>query len=440
MQAAVGIVGLSITITAVLLVLVSSWNPGRGSQPSRQPQTIQPSGRDRFCPPLPPAGAGQRVEVIERGDATALLEKLHAAAPGTTIVLADGTYRLAPNQSLEVTAPRIQIRSRSGNRDSVIIEGGYNNVSINSDDVTVADVTLRNAHNHSIQVRGENGLKRTTIYNVHLVDAGQQFVKVSTSPDGTTGRFADDGVVACSLIEYTTYSKGNGDTGPSYANGIDILAGRGWVVRDNVLRRIRSQEGPTGPSIYLGRNAIDSVIQRNLMVDCWRGIALGLGAPDAMSRGGAAVPYDHQNGVVENNVFLALHERADAAIENNFASNSRIVHNTVYYNEGINHAVPWGIEYRFPSTTGIVIQNNLTNRPIEKRTPYPDSDATIEGNVTHAAASWFRSLTNEDVHLVEGAPAIRAGTRIPDSSPDIDGEDRHRDRAPDAGADESQAP
>jgi hypothetical protein len=391
-----------------------------------------------FCPPLAPPKRGQKTAFIKSGDVRSLLRKLSAASPDTTLLLADGVYALAPNQSLEVNTPRVTLTSASGRRDAVIIEGGYNNVSINTNDVTVANLTLRYPKFHAIQVRGEKGLQGIKIYNAHLVDAGQQFVKVSTG-DGTKGKSADNGLVACSLIEYTTYARGTDVTPPSYTNGVDILAGKGWVIRDNVFRRIRSQAGPAGPAILAWKNAMDSVVQRNLIVDCWRGIALGLSTPNKLSRGGADVLYDHQHGRVENNVILALHEPADAAIENNFAFNSRVLHNTVYYHEAVKHAVDWAIEYRFPPTTA-VIQNNLTNLRILKRPPYPHQEARVEGNITHAVPAWFRDLTHEDVHLVEAAPAIDAGVSVPDSTDDIDGDTRPAGHAPDAGADEFVSP
>jgi len=171
-----------------------------------------------------------------------------------------------------------------------------------------------------------------------LLDAGQQFIKVSTE-DGQGQQFGDDELVACSLMEYTTFSKGNGQKCPIYTNGVDILAGKNWMIRDNVLRRIRSEKEPVGPAILVWRNAMDTVIKRNVIVDSWRGIALGLAAPGCRSRGGAGVTYDHQNGLVENNVILALHESADAAIENNYAGNSGILHNTIYYRKDLTHAV-----------------------------------------------------------------------------------------------------
>ncbi len=391
-------------------------------------------GASNFCTLLASPGSGQRVEFIKSGDVQDLLHKLHTASPGTTLFLADGVYTLAGDRSLEVNTPRITLRSTSGNRKSVIIEGGYNNVSINASGFTVADLTLRNPRFHNIQVRGERGVLRTTLYNLHLLDAGQQFIKVSTG-DGTQDRYADEGLVACSLIEYGTYARGTGGTPPSYTNGVDILAGKGWMIRDNTFRRIRSKEGPAGPAILVWKNAIDTVVKRNLIIDSWRGVALGLTAPDAHSRGGAPVKYDHQNGLVENNVILALNEPADAAIENNYALNSRVFHNTIYYREGIKHAVSWSIEYRFPQTTA-VIKNNLANLPIIKRHPHPNQGAVLQGNVTDARKEWFRNLITGDFHLARNAPAIDQGMPLPESSEDIDGKRRPFGRAPDAGADE----
>lgn len=391
-----------------------------------------------FCTPFDPPGPEQEITRIGSGDADDLLWQLRTASPDTTLSLADGIYSLASDQSLEVNVPRITIRSASGNRDAVIIEGGYNNISVNADNFTVADLTLRTPRFHNIQVRGESGARYTRVYNTHLLDAGQQFVKVSTG-DGTLGQFADNGLVACSLIEYTTYSSGTDITPPVYTDGIDILAGKDWVIRDNVFRRIRSKDGPAGPAILVWKNAMNTVVRRNLIIDSWRGITLGLAKPDMLSRGGSQVIYDHQNGLVENNIILALHESADAAIENSYALNSQVFHNTVYYNETIKHAVDWSIEYRFLPTTAI-IKNNLTNFPIIKRYPYPTRGAILAGNVTDAKVDWFENILAEDFHLTRNAPAIDRGVSITESSADIDGNARPLGKASDAGADECERP
>jgi hypothetical protein len=202
-----------------------------------------------------------------------------------------------------------------------------------------------------------------------------------------------------------------------------------------VFRRIRSEGGPAGPAILVWKNALNTVITRNLIVDCWRGITLGLNVPDAYSRDGPSAPYDHQNGLVENNVILALREPADAAIENNFAKDSKIFHNTVYYREGLRHAVNWSIEYRFTQTTATIV-NNLTNMQILKRQPMPTQDAVMQGNITNAEAKWFVDVLAENAHLIKGAGAIDRGAKDVVSPADIDGTKRPVGQAPDAGADE----
>ncbi len=391
-----------------------------------------------YCPALALPEKDDRVQFIRSGDVGMLRDHLQNAVPGMKLLLEPGVYRLGSGSSIEVSTPGIVLSGSSGAREVTIIDGGNINIAVNADNVTIANLTLRNAYFHSIQVRGERGVARTRLYNLHLLDSGQQFVKVSTG-DGLSGRFADDGEIACSLIEYSDFSRGTRVSRPDYTNAIDILAGKGWVVRDNLIRRIRSETGPAGPAILVWKNSQDTVIQRNVIIDSWRGIALGLSPADSRSRGGPDVGFDHQNAVVENNVVLAINEPADAANENNYALNSRILHNTVYYNPRLRHATGWSIEYRFPPTT-VTIVNNLTNRPIVRRHPYPVQGARQAGNITNTQATWFRDITAADFHLRMNAPSVDRGAREPSSERDFDGDIRPQGRAPDPGADEYASP
>ena len=350
-------------------------------------------------------------------------------------MLERGVYVLDNKQSIPLKVPGLTLRGVPGNRDAVRIEGGASSIVVAANYVTIADLTVAGSQFHSIQVRGEFGVSYTKIYNVHLVDAGQQFVKVSAGKS-KDGPYGDDGLVACSLIEYTTYSKGNGHTPATYTNAIDILAGKNWVVRDNMIRRIRSKDGPAGPAILVWKNAQNTVIKRNQIVDSWRGIALGLMHPGKRSRGGPEVLYDHQNGVVENNVILAIREPADAAIENNFARGSKIYHNTIFYRSDLPHQGRWSIEYRFPTTQRIEIRNNLTNLPIRMRRPFPLEPAVTGGNVTTADVDWFVDVLNEDVHLVRHAVPVDEGLELPGTHLDLDGTTRSHGQGPDVGADE----
>ncbi len=390
------------------------------------------------CPALPQPESALPIVRVAAGDVEDLMRQLRKAHPGTTIEVEDGAYVLRKKQSLRFKVPGVTLRGASGNRDAVRIEGGASSVVISAEHITIADITIAGPRFHAIHVRGERGASHANIYNVRLLDAGQQFIKVSTG-NNEDGPYGDRGLVACSVIEYTTYAKGNGRTPASYTNGVDILAGKGWVVRDNVFRRIRSQKGPAGPAILVWKNAQDTVIKRNRIVDSWRGIALGLMPPGERSRGGPDARYDHQNGLVENNVILALREPADAAIENNFARDSRIYHNTIFYREGLRHPVTWSIEYRFPATERIEIRNNLSNLPIRMRRPFPREQAVTGGNITTANMDWFVDVLGEDVHLMPDAIPIDRGVALPGSRADFDGTRRPRGRGPDIGADEYDA-
>jgi hypothetical protein len=376
-----------------------------------------------YCPPLDPPGPEQLV--VEVLGVDELRAALAAAVEDTTLLLADGVYDLSGGPDLHLLTPRLTLRSASGNRDAVIIQGGGNNLSIFAEQCTVADLTLRNAAHHNVQVHGEDGVLGTLIYNVRFQDSGEQLFKVSAGL-GTEDRFGDEGTVACSLFEYTTHAPSD------YTNGVNVLAGRDWLVRDNVFRRIRGPTGPAGPAILFWRNAMGTQVKRNLLVDCWRGIVLGLAPPDELSRGGAGVGQDHLDGLVENNVIIAFNEQVDAPIENNYAVNSRVFHNTTYT---VNSTVFWSIECRFPGTTA-AIKNNLTNRMVLNRSP-GEAQAVEEGNLIDAASDWFQDMEGENFHLAAQSLAIDKGVALEETLLDIDGDARPGGPSSDVGADES---
>lgn len=50
-----------------------------------------------------------------------------------------------------------------------------------------------------------------------------------------------------------------------------------WIVRDNLIRGIRCQDNTlAGPSVLLWQGAIDTIVERNTILDSPCGIALGL--------------------------------------------------------------------------------------------------------------------------------------------------------------------
>jgi hypothetical protein len=175
------------------------------------------------------------------------------------------------------------------------------------------------------------------------------------------------------------------------------------------------------------RNSIDTVVERNLFIECDRAIALGLSAPDGNSRDGETV-YDHQGGTIRNNMIFRAGD-GDVGITVNYARSVVIEHNTVIQNG----TFPQGtIEYRFGATSA-VIRFNLTDGPIWQR---DGATGNVASNLTTAPVSWFQAAATGDLHLTGAATgAIDAATGSALGA-DYDQQSRPSGAGPDLGADE----
>jgi hypothetical protein len=73
--------------------------------------------------------------------------------------------------------------------------------------ITIANLTIRDIFYHPIMLDPNAGTQSPRVYNVHLINAGEQFVKVSQMGGGTNptpGSGVANGSVVYSIIEYTT--------------------------------------------------------------------------------------------------------------------------------------------------------------------------------------------------------------------------------------------
>jgi hypothetical protein len=410
-------------VTVLLVAAMAAVGLARDAAPPSMPPSASEGPARPWCAWTPPA--------TPRSIAVKTVRELYDAAArataGTTILVADGEYRL--DRMVDLSTPDVVLRGAGRDPAKAVIRGAGMTeqqigvaVSISAPGITVADVTIGYVGFHGIQIRGERGASRTIIHNVRIVDTGQQLIKGST--DGGS-RHADDGLVACSSLEYSDHAPSD------YTNGIDVLAGSGWTVRDNTLRRIRGpieRRYAAGPAILFWANSQRTLIERNLVIDSSRGIALGIGAAaDPRIARDHQTQYDHQDGWIRNNVVVNLNPWADEGIEANGARATRIDHNTVM----TTGQLPWSISVRFASTDAQV-RNNLTARAITKR---DGGTGVVSGNVAGALASWFVNLGAGDARLVRGdLPAVDAGVLVADIGEDMARRPRASGLAPDAGA------
>jgi hypothetical protein len=399
---------LVLVFVGILLMLVMS------APPQNAAPLVSESDGD-LCPPLdPPTGPTVTVSTVAE-----LEDAVSDAASGDTILVAAGTYNLS--NAIWVVNNGVTIRGATGNRDDVVMDGGgmltlsnTHVIAINADDVTIADLTIRNGDEHGISVQGSD---RPTLYNLHIIDTGYQLVKVNPVGDGS-----EDGLLACSRLEYTTTSP------EDYTNGISAHDAHRWTVRDNEWYRIRTPNNEPVPTILFWSGSSDTVVERNLLVDCYQGISFGNSSDDDMP--------SHTGGIVRNNMIYAslLH---DVVVEMVYATDWLVAHNTALLLNPVQYLTN-GMEARYSESQG-TFAYNLTNMAI-----LPNRDGAqgiLTGNVTSAQANWFVDAGAADVHLVALATdAIDQAAALSQVTDDFDGDARPIGSAPDVGADEYRMP
>lgn len=399
-----------------------------------------PTGR---CAPLP-AASGE-VIMVTPAQADDLPDIVARAASGATILLADGTYRSSRDgegsRRLNFRTPGVTLRSASGNAGAVIIDGEYKTkeiINISADDVTIAEVTIMHAEDHLIHATG-NGAEHIVgvkLHGLRLWDAGEQFIKVNGSGQGG---FVDDGELTCSFFELTDAGRPNIERagGGCYTGGIDTHSAQGWHVADNHFKDIYcAGEGLAEHAVHFWRNSRDTVVERNIIENCARGIGFGLN-PALDRRSYDDNPYpgvgliEHIDGVIQNNMIFADIPFYDTGIELQHARGTRVDHNTVMSTPSATGFFS-SIDYRF-EVTQVTLRNNIARRITSRN----GGNATLGSNIEAPDASLFVDLASGDLHLAASASqAIDKATTIQDVTDDFEGDPRQGAR--DIGADERE--
>ena len=372
------------------------------------------------APALPPPTG----TVVHVATVTELQTAVRHLKSNTTIVIAPGTYKLT--RSLYVAGPLTNVGIRGATdhpADVTIVGPGMRNahygnvpygvwVSWGVNGILIADVTIRSFFYHPIILNRD--VHAPHVYNVHLIDAGEQFIK---SNRDLVGAGNDDGVVEYSTLEYTTTAKND------YTNGIDVHNGANWIIRYNTFRNIVSPPGAplAGPAVLMWHGSSNTITDSNVFVNCARGIYYGM-TPGVL---------DHSGGIIRNNfVFRAAGHHGDVGISVNDSPGTQVLNNTVYQSGTYGTS----IEYRFPISTGLLIANNLVDGVILDRN---GASATLENNYTGAPAGMFVNAATGNLHLASTAiGAIDQGVTLTNVTLDIDGDSRPLGVAYDIGADE----
>lgn len=364
----------------------------------------------------------QSILVASAAQLQSAVATANAAGGNRTILVADGMYTLT--DTLYVNSPNITIAGQSSDRTKVTIQGDAMSSSaqvgtlirVTASNFQLTDITLQKSRYHLIQIAGESNADAPVIRNCILRDAFEQMIKVSVNLTNTSIS-SDNGLIENCLFEYTA------GVGPQYyIGGIDAHAAKNWTVRNNTFRSIASPNTDVAEfAVHFWDGSANNLVERNLIVDCDRGIGFGLdGKPNS-------------GGIIRNNMIYHLANGApfaDSPIALTESPGTQVYNNSVYLANGF----PWAIEYRFAATTGVTIVNNLSNKPIQAR---DGATGTVLGNNVAALSSWFSSVNSGNLHLASSVSSVvDKGQTVSGLTNDFDGQPRPQGSGIDIGADE----
>ena len=385
--------------------------------------TVASARPARPAPPLPSATG----TVVNVSTEPQLQAAMAALISNMTIVIAPGTYVLTRTLSIHGAFNNVGIRGATGNSDDVVLVGpgmaqaNYGDVpygiwtgdGVNG--VTIANLSIRDFFYHPIIFNG--GTQNPHVYNVHLINAGQQFIKVN--PDAS-GVGASNGTLEYSIIEFVTNAKDD------YTKGIDIQYARNWVIRHNLFRNIVAPAGQiAGAGILVWRGSSNTLVEGNSFVNCARGVMFG--ADDTISP-------SHSGGIIRNNFFFrSASQPGDVGIILSDSPQSKVLSNTIVMSG--TYGTP--IELRYPGTDHVLVANNLLDGTIGLR---DGGTATQTHNYVGAVSTMFVDAASANLHLSASAMgAIDHGDMLADVTDDWDGELRPKGSGDDIGADERRA-
>ena len=388
-----------------------------------------------------------------------LHQAVRAARSGEVIVIARGTYRL--RRPLRMMVPDVTLCGATGDRDEVVLVGGGMNVPararegimIEADDITIRDLTIRDFYKHGLHIRAESDADRTVISNVKTVNIGERHVKGSR---GQGNFWADDVVIERLHMLQTEKRKrrpGHPISPDNYIGGIDAMAARNWIVRDCLAEGIRGATGGGNAAIFIWNGVENVLIERNRIIRCCKGIALG--NPSGPKLG----PHHAVGGIIRNNFILRSRGRRpnNIGIELCNVRDVKVMHNTIYSEdpsyaravhlfdqpgEGLIENVTIG----YNIIRGRIADNTVSGLWGESPTRRWRAVGNVHGwkergrgewKGTPVEAGWFVDAAAGDLHLTpKAAAAIDSARRTPDVTDDIDRRRRPAGKAPDAGADE----
>ena len=379
------------------------------------------------APALPETGG----KIIRVSNPQALIGALDAVEPGGTILLEDGHYMMPCY--VEITTDDVTVRSASGERNRVIIDGAQSKhgelIGIRDcRGVTIADLTIQNIKWNGFKINSETNVQKLTIYNCVIHNIWQRGVKGVKVPEEGREAIRPKGCRISYCLFYNDRAKRFGDDpadtadnfNGDYIGAIDVMYAKDWVISDNVFVGIQGRTRQGRGAVFLWHDTVGCIIERNIIIDCDAGVCLG----------NAHRPEDiliHCTGCVVRNNFIT--RAPQGGVVTVYTRDCRLVNNTIYE---VPSRLGRLIRVVFDNE-GLFLGNNLlcgSDIRIESQ-----SQIKMAGNLAQDITSSLVDVVRGNLHLSEPvAVVVDKGTPLASIKKDID--NQLRSAVPDIGADE----
>ncbi|UCD00229.1 MAG: right-handed parallel beta-helix repeat-containing protein [Phycisphaerales bacterium] len=366
---------------------------------------------------------------VEVSDVHELIDAVKQAQPGQTILVADGHYMMP--HYVQIAADGVTLRSASGQRERVIIDGAQSRdgelLGIRAcSGVTIADLTIQNIKWNGFKINSQTNVQKLTIYNCIIHNIWQRGVKGVKVPEENRDAIRPRECRVQYCLFYNDRPKRLSDDAAdiaqgNYIAGIDVMYAKDWTISDNVFVGIQGRTYEGRGAIFIWHDSQDCVVERNIVIDC--DVGLQLGNPHRP----ADVQYHCVRFIARNNFITRAPE---AGIVTVYTKDCRVLNNTIHDPQS-----RMGRLIRMVFTNdGLVVANNLFSGPRIRNESESEIafHSNLIGDFTHA----FVYPERGDLHLKGAAvEAIDRGLALTEVTEDIDGQPRGA--KPDVGADES---
>jgi Right handed beta helix region len=379
-------------------------------------------------PPLPPPGG----EVIRVGTTDELLAAVDRLSAGGTILLTDGQYKLSRPVVLDQKT-NIVLRGASGDPTKVTLSGkGWERGDEHDDilhigrceGVTIADLSFADCRSYGIKVEAERAPKDIHILNCRFRDIGVRAIKGSAAQDASV-RAVKGSVRGC-YFENTKVPPADWLFGGDYIAAIDMMALEDWTFSQNVFWNIKGRNGGGRAAIFIWVRSRQVVVERNLIVNCDRGVAFGNPGKSTANIGAEPLVYVSE-GIIRNNFIVG---GPDCGIELWYADRIKVLNNTIWRPEQ-----NWNRGIRIGTgTSNTEIVNNLVHGAIQSE----GGEAQVHHNLAGRLEGYFENSSSWNLTLTPAATgAFGRGLPLSEVTEDIRGQPRTGN--PDLGAWQSES-